>query len=68
MNGYVVAAYGIIWLGLFIYLAVISLRLRGVRTELLAVEELVRTRSENKQGESERELFNLEELQNGDKQ
>jgi CcmD family protein len=66
MNGYVVAAYGIIWLGLFIYLAVISLRLRGVRTELLAVEELVRTQSDaTKQNESE--LFNVEELQNGDK-
>lgn len=66
MNGYVVAAYGIIWLGLFIYLAVISLRLRGVRTELLAVEELVRSQSDaTKQNESE--LFNVEELQNGDK-
>lgn len=66
MNGYVVAAYGIIWLGLFIYLAVISLRLRGVRTELLAVEELVRTQSDaTKQNESE--LFNVEELQNGNK-
>ncbi|HET8912174.1 MAG TPA: CcmD family protein [Ktedonobacteraceae bacterium] len=66
MNGYVVAAYGIIWLGLFIYLAVISLRLRGVRTELLAVEELVRTQSDATK-QNENELFNVEELQNGDK-
>ena len=40
--GYVVAAYAIVWAGLFAYLAVIMLRLRGVRTELAAVEELVR--------------------------
>lgn len=39
---YLVAAYAIVWLGLFIYLAVLTLRIRGVRTELAAVEELVR--------------------------
>ncbi len=39
---YLIAAYGIIWLGLFAYLAFIALRIRGVRTELAAVEELVR--------------------------
>lgn len=39
---YLVAAYIIIWIGLLIYLGFIALRMRGVRTELAAVEELVR--------------------------
>jgi len=39
---YLVAAYIIAWSGLFAYLAVIALRIRGIRTELAAVEELVR--------------------------
>ncbi|MFL5627847.1 MAG: CcmD family protein [Ktedonobacteraceae bacterium] len=39
---YLIAAYAVVWLGLFIYLAVVMLRIRGVRTELAAVEELVR--------------------------
>jgi CcmD family protein len=43
---YLVAAYAIVWLGLFAYLAVIMLRIRGVRTELAAVEELVREQQE----------------------
>ncbi len=38
---YLVVAYAIAWVGLFVYLAVVSLRIRGVRTELAAVEELV---------------------------
>ncbi len=45
---YLVAAYAIIWAGLFAYLTVIALRLRGVRTELAAVEELVREKTEKK--------------------
>lgn len=45
---YLVAAYAIVWLGLFIYLAVLTLRIRGVRTELAAVEELVREQQEKK--------------------
>jgi CcmD family protein len=40
--GYLVAAYAVVWVGLFVYLAVVMLRIRGVRTELVAVEELVR--------------------------
>lgn len=44
--GYLVAAYAVVWAGLFIYLAVIMLRIRGVRTELAAVEELVREQQE----------------------
>jgi CcmD family protein len=43
---YLVAAYAIVWLGLFAYLAFIMLRIRGVRTELAAVEELVREQNE----------------------
>ncbi len=44
--GYLVAAYAIVWVGLFVYLAVILLRIRGVRTELAAVEELVHEQQE----------------------
>ena len=39
---YLVAAYAVVWLGLFVYLAVVAMRMRAVRTELAAVEELVR--------------------------
>jgi CcmD family protein len=39
---YLVVAYAIAWVGLFVYLAVVSLRMRGVYTELATVEELVR--------------------------
>jgi CcmD family protein len=46
---YLVTAYAIAWVGLFAYLAVIALRIRGVRTELAAVEELVREKSEHKE-------------------
>ena len=43
---YLVAAYAIVWAGLFVYLAVVMLRIRGVRTELAAVTELVREQQE----------------------
>jgi CcmD family protein len=43
---YLVAAYAIVWVGLFVYLAVVMLRIRGVRTELAAVQELVREQQE----------------------
>ena len=43
---YLVAAYIIAWVGLFAYLAFVMLRIRGVRTELAAVEELVREQNE----------------------
>ena len=39
---YLIAAYAVVWLGLFVYLAVVAMRMRAVRTELAAVEELVR--------------------------
>jgi CcmD family protein len=45
---YLIAAYAIVWLGLCIYLAVVMLRIRGVRTELAAVEELVREHEQEK--------------------
>jgi CcmD family protein len=40
--GYLVAAYLIVWVGVLLYLGLIALRMRGVRTELAAIEELVR--------------------------
>jgi CcmD family protein len=43
---YLVAAYAVVWAGLFGYLAVVMLRIRGVRTELAAVQELVREQQE----------------------
>lgn len=48
---YVIAAYAIVWLGLFAYLAFLAMRIRGVQTELAAVEELVRESQEKKDGE-----------------
>lgn len=46
---YLVIAYAIVWLGLFAYLAFLSMRIRGVQTELAAVEELVRESQERKE-------------------
>lgn len=48
---YLIAAYAIAWVGIFVYLAVIVLRLRGVRTELVAVEQLVREQQEKRVSE-----------------
>ena len=48
---YLVAAYAIVWVGLFIYLAFLTLRLQSVKTELAAGEEVVR----ESQTEKERE-------------
>lgn len=39
---YLIAAYIIVWVGLLLYLGALALRMRGVRTELAAIEELVR--------------------------
>jgi CcmD family protein len=44
--GYLVAAYAIVWIALFVFLAVLMLRIRGVRTELAVVEQLVREQQE----------------------
>lgn len=46
---YLVAAYAIVWLGLFAYIAFVALRIRSVRTELVAIEELVREHSEKQE-------------------
>lgn len=45
---YLIAAYAIAWIGLFAYLAFVALRIHGVRTELAAVEELIREHSDTK--------------------
>jgi len=47
---YLIVAYAAVWLGLFVYLAVVAMRMRAVRTELAAVEELVREYQEQKDG------------------
>ena len=39
--GFLVAAYAIIWIALLVYIGWIALRLRGVRTDLEAVRELL---------------------------
>jgi hypothetical protein len=44
---YLVIAYIVMWAGLLVYLGWIALRMRGVRTELEAVRELVRERERN---------------------
>lgn len=44
---YLAAAYIVVWLGLLLYLGFLALRMRGVRTELAAVEALVRERQGN---------------------
>ncbi len=46
---YLIAAYAIVWLGLFAYLAFLTMRIHAVRTELAAVEELVRESQERKE-------------------
>jgi hypothetical protein len=44
---YLVIAYIIMWAGVLGYLGWIALRMRGVRTELETVRELVREREQN---------------------
>lgn len=44
---FLVAAYIVVWIGLLIYLGFIALRMRGVRTELAAIEELVREQQQS---------------------
>jgi CcmD family protein len=39
---YLAAAYIVVWVGLLLYVGFLALRMRGVRTELVAIEELVR--------------------------
>jgi hypothetical protein len=51
-NTYLIAFYAIAWIGLFAYLAVVMLRIRGVCTELAAVEELVREQQQELQSKT----------------
>jgi hypothetical protein len=44
---YLVIAYIVMWAGVLVYLGWIALRMRGVRTELEAVRELVREREQS---------------------
>jgi len=44
---YLVAGYAIAWIGLFAYIAFLTMRVRSVRTELAAVTELVREQQEH---------------------
>lgn len=46
---YLVAAYIVVWVGLLLYLGAIMLRMRGVRTELAAIEELVHEQQETRE-------------------
>jgi len=46
---YLIAAYAIAWVGLFAYLAVVMMRIRGVRVELAAVEEMVHEQQKKKE-------------------
>jgi CcmD family protein len=46
---YLIIAYAAVWLGLFIYLAIVAMRMRAVRTELAAVEEMIRQYQEQKE-------------------
>lgn len=50
MQSYFIAAYIVAWLGICLYIAILALRLRAVRTELVAVEELVREQQEQREG------------------
>ena len=45
---YLTAAYILAWLAICIYVAVLAMRIRSVRTELVAVEELVREHEEKR--------------------
>ena len=53
---YLVAAYAIIWAALFAYLAFIVMRLRGVRTELAAVQELVHEHEREQQEQANKKI------------
>ncbi|WIG57424.1 MAG: hypothetical protein OJF49_000168 [Ktedonobacterales bacterium] len=45
-NGFLIAAYLIVWLGLLGYLGWVTLRMRGVQADLQAVRELVEQRDQ----------------------
>ena len=47
MQTYLVVAYIVAWVGVCLYLLMLAMRLRGVRMELAATEELVREHLES---------------------
>ena len=49
MQTYMIAAYIIAWIGICLYLVILSMRMRAVRTELLAVEELLHEQQDQKE-------------------
>jgi hypothetical protein len=49
---YLVVTYAVLWLGMLAYLGWIALRLRGVRTEVEAVRDLVAERERDGAGGS----------------
>lgn len=49
---YLIIAYVVAWLGLFVYLAFLAMRIRGVHTELVAVQELVHEQQSKEEGET----------------
>jgi CcmD family protein len=51
---YLIIAYAIIWIGFFAYLGWLMLRLRGARTELETVRELVQERQRRDADRAER--------------
>jgi len=51
---YLIIAYAVIWIGFFAYLGWLTLRLRGARTELETVRELVQERQRRDADRAER--------------
>jgi CcmD family protein len=48
---YLIIAYLVVWVGLFAYMAFVAMRIQAARTELVAVEELVREQQKDIEGE-----------------
>lgn len=48
---YLVAAYALVWIGLLAYLGWLALRVRGTRTELETIRELVDERLGHAEGD-----------------
>ncbi len=52
---YLIIAYAVVWVALLGYLGWIALRMRGVRTEVETVRELVREREQEKDAQLRRD-------------
>jgi CcmD family protein len=59
---YLIIAYAVIWIGFFAYLGWIALRLRGLRTELETVRELVDERERGGNSRNSKEPADAREL------